>query len=141
MKPKSVLHSTHDLKKNGYHILRKLRKIETRKGAKKAYSFPFNDTFFFVLSIQALFEIMNKEYPEELVFLERCDRFQSYLENVAKKRQKINRTVLASFLQAYTKFFSHIVSVPHLFKFSDDIIEIWNTKCLMAYVATWGKNS
>ena len=79
MKLKSILRSNHDLKKNGYHVLRKLHKIETRKGASKAYASAFDDTFFFVLGVRALVEIINKEYPEELVFLSRCDRFLSYL--------------------------------------------------------------
>lgn len=141
MKLKSVLCSSHDLKKNGYHILRKLHKIETRKGANKAYASAINDTFFFVLSARALVEIINTEYPEELAFLERCDRFLSYLDKAAAKRQRINGTILASFLHAYTSFFNRIASIHHIFRFNDDIIELWNTKCLMAYVATWGRNS
>lgn len=140
MKLKSVLRSNHDLKKNGYRILWKLHKMETCKGANKAYASAFDDTFFFVLSVRALVEIISKEYPEELVFLERCNRFLSYLDQIAVKRKKINDTVLASFLHTYTGFFNHITSTHHIFKFNGDIIDLWNTKCLMAYIATWGEN-
>lgn len=141
MKLKSVLRSNHDLKKNGYIILRKLHKTETLKGAKKAYSTQFDDTFFFVLSVRALVDIIVKEYPEELFFLERCKRFLSYIDEVAAKRQRINGTILAAFLHAYTNFFNNIISTRHTFVFNDEIVELWNTKCLMAYVATWGINS
>ncbi len=141
MKLKSVLRSNHNLKKNGYIILRKLHKMETLKGANKAYSIQFDDTFFFVLSVRALVDVIAKEYPQEVAFLERCDRFLSYLNEVAANRQKINGTILASFLHAYTNFFNYIVSTRHPFCFSDEIVELWNTKCLMAYVATWGINN
>lgn len=141
MKLKSVLHASHDLKKNGYRILRKLHKIETNKGANKAYASAIDDTFSFVLSVRALVDIINKEYPEELAFLERCDRFLSYLDKVAAKRQRINGAILASFLHVYTGFFNRVVSTHHVFRFDSEIIELWNQKCLMAYIATWGRNS
>lgn len=141
MKLKSVLQSNHDLKKNGYHILRKLHKMETRKGAKKVYASAFDDTFFFVLCIRALVEIINKEYSEEVSFLKRCDSFLSYLDKLAQKRQKIDGAILASFLHAYTSFFNRIISNHQKFMFTDDIVELWNTKCLMAYLATWSRNS
>ena len=115
--------------------------METLKGAKKAYSTQFDDTFFFVLSVRALVDIIVKEYPEELFFFERCKRFLSYIDEVAAKRQRINGTILASFLHAYTNFFNNIISTRHTFVFNDEIVELWNTKCLMAYVATWGINS
>lgn len=140
MKLKSVLRSNHDLKKNGYHVLWKLHKIETRKGASKAYTSTFDDTFFFILGVRALVEIINKEYPEELVFLKRCDSFLSYLDKAAANRQRIDGSILASFLHAYTSFFNRIISTHHIFRFGNDIVELWNTKCLMAYIATWGKN-
>lgn len=140
MKLKSVLRSNHDLKKNGYQILRKLHKMETKKGANKAYLATIDDAFFFVLSVRALVDIVCKEYPEEVAFLDRCDRFLSYLNDVAEKRQRINSTTLASFLHSYTVFFNSIISSHHIFSFNDDIIELWNTKCLMAYIATWGIN-
>ena len=141
MKLKSVLRSNHDLKKNGYHVLWKLHKIETHKGANKAYASVFDDTFFFVLAVRALVEIINKEYPEELVFLSRCDRFLSYLDRTTAKRQRIDKSILASFLHAYTCFFNRIISTRHTFRFDNDIVELWNTKCLMAHIATWGRNS
>lgn len=137
MKLKSVLQSNHDLKKNGYHILRKLHKIETRKGASKAYASAYGDTFFFVLSVRALVEIIGKEYPEEVFFFKRCNEFLSYLDKVAAKRQKIDGTILASFLHAYTSFFNYIISIHHVFRFDNVIVNLWNTKCLMAYLATW----
>lgn len=140
MKLKSILRSNHDLKKNGYHILRKLHKMETNKGAIKAYATTFEETFFFVLSVRALVEIINKEYPEEMGFLERCNGFLSYLDEVAAKKQRVNCTVLASFLHAYTDFFNRVTMAHHSFEFNDEIIDLWNTKCLMAYVATWGSN-
>lgn len=141
MKLKSILRSSHDLKKNGYIILRKLHKMETIKGANKAYATQFEDTFFFVLSVRALVDVIAKEYPQEVVFLNRCDRFISYINVVASKRQRINGNILASFLHAYTDFFNYIISTRRSFCFSDEIVELWNTKCLMAYVATWGVNN
>ena len=137
MKMKSVLRSNHDLKKNGYQILRKLHKMETRKGAKKAYATTINNAYFFVLSIRALAEIIEKEYPEESFFLERCNRFLSYLNEAAAKGQRLNSAILSSFLHSYTCFFNYIISINHAFLFNNEIIELWNTKCLMAYLAAW----
>lgn len=140
MKLSSILKSNHDLKKNGYKILRKLHKMETRKGSEKAYATAFNDTYFFVLSARALVDVIRREYPEAEAFLIRCDRFLSYIDSMAEKRSRLNSSVLASFLHAYTVFFNRVIEERHPFVFNQDMIELWNTKCLMAYVATWGSN-
>ncbi len=141
MKFKSILRSNHDLKKNGYRILRKLHKMESCKGADKAYASAFDDTYFFVLSVRALVEIISIEYPEEKTFLDCCNRFLSYLDDTAKRKQRINCSVLASFLHTYTVLFNRVIASRHSFTFSEEIRELWNTKCLMAFIATWGSNS
>ncbi len=39
MKIKSVVKTNKDLKKNGYKMIRKLHKMEKKKGAEKAYDY------------------------------------------------------------------------------------------------------
>ena len=140
MKFDSVLKSNHDLKKNGYKILRKLHKMEKQKGAEVAYKAAFNNTYFFVLSIKSLVNIINIEYPKANQFKEKCDAFLQYLDSVANKKSRINSSMLASFLHAYTIFFNSVIENGHPFIFDQILIQEWNTRCLMAYIATWGLN-
>ncbi len=138
MKINSVLSNNHHLKKNGYKMLRKLRKMKKRKCANKIYSLTgFEDTYFFVLYCKALCEIIEKEYPEKLTFKDKCDSFLSYLESTAKKKQRINMHILKGFLTSYTKFFNKIILEKHHFYFDQEITDLWNNKCIMAYIATW----
>ena len=140
MKLKSILRSNHDLKKNGYKIIRKLHKLEKKDGSNRAYSSAFEDTYFFVLTCRELVEIIRKEYPDAEYFIVRCNTFLSYLDSIAAKKAKIEKSVLASFLRAYTRFFNNIIEEKHRFDFGTEILEKWNSKCLMAYIAAWGDN-
>ena len=140
MKLQSTLKSNHDLKKNGYRILSKLHKMETSKGIQKAYASAHNGTYFFALNVRALVEIIKKEYPEERLFHERCNSFLTYLDAIASRRARLNPSVLASFLHAYTTFFNYIIETHHSFCFDAQIRNMWNKDCLMSYIATWGNN-
>lgn len=51
MKFDSLLKSSHDLKKNGYKMVRKLHKLEGKNGADKAYSAVYQDTYFFFYAV------------------------------------------------------------------------------------------
>lgn len=142
MKFESVLKSNHDLKKNGYKVLRKLHKLEKKNGTERAYATILGDSYGFVLSCKALVDILKEEYgnSDELSkFLCRCDSFISYLESISTEKSKIDKTILASFLRSYTRFFNRIIKEKYPFVYNQKIIELWNMKCLMAYIATWGK--
>lgn len=141
MKFDSMLKSNHDLKKNGYKVLRKLHKLEKKNGAELAYSKALEESYGFVLSCQALIEIIYEEYghcDESSKFLGKCESFLSYLETISKTKSRINSKVLSSFLHSYTVFFNYIIKEKYHFVFNQRIIELWNMKCLMAYIATWG---
>ena len=140
MKFDSVLKSNHDLKKNGYRLLRKLHKMETIKGAKRAYAAVFADTYYFVLGCRSLAEIIKSEYPKAIYFGQKCDSFLVYLEKRAETQSKIEKQVLAAFLRSYTRFFNQVIEEKHEFRFDSKLIELWNVRCLMAYIATWGSN-
>lgn len=140
MKFDSILRSNHTLKKNGYRILRKLHKLESRNGAKRAYAAICRDTYFFVLSCRALVDIIEIEYPEEQFFRQKCESFLDYLESIASIRGRIDKSRLASFLRCYTDFFNRIIAEKHKFICDDNIVNLWNSKCLMAYIASWGNN-
>lgn len=144
MKFKSVLTSDHDLKKNGYKVIRKLYKMRKRKGAEIAYNAPYEDTYFFVLSIRSLAEIIEAEkygdYSYAVKFRKKCDHFLSYLDERAKGKMKLNKKVTAGFLRSYTKFFNNVLKSDHLFLFDQHVAELWNSKCLIAYLATWDTN-
>lgn len=143
MKLKSILNSSKDLKKNGYKMLHKLHKLEKRKGADKAYSVCLEDTYGFVLYCRTLVDIIKTEYNETddciLKFEKRCNNFLSYLDSIAQNKSKIKKSRLSNFLKSYTKFFNKMINKKYKFIFNQIIREKWNTKCLMAYIATWGK--
>lgn len=140
MKFDSILRSNHDLKKNGYKIIRKLHKMENMKGANLAYSSSYADTYFFVLSCRTLASIIEQEYPEAQTFCNRCDSFVKYLDKRATLKGRLEKPVLAGFLHAYTVFFNRIIREKHKFVFDQAIRDMWNLKCLMAYIAAWGEN-
>lgn len=143
MKLKSVLKSNKDLKKNGYKILCKLHKMEKKKGADRAYSVGLEDTYGFIIYCRTLTDIIKTEYDGTdeciLKFEKKCNNFLAYLDSIAQTQSKIKKSRLASFLKSYTKFFNRIMRKRYKFIFSQTIREKWNTKCLMAYIATWGK--
>lgn len=140
MKFDSVLKSNHDLKKNGYRFLRKLHKLEKHKGADRAYAAAIDDTYFFIIGCRALADIIKAEYPDAHVFAEKCDAFLIYLEAKARSKSRIDKGILSGFLRAYTRFFNRVIDQRKTFSFDQRMIELWNIKCLMAYVATWGDN-
>lgn len=143
MKLKSILNSSKDLKKNGYRMLRKLHKMEKKKGAYRAYSVCFEDVYGFVLYCRILIDIIKIEYDEtdEYIskFEKRCNNFLEYLDSIAQTQSKIEKSRLASFLKSYTKFFNKMMNKKYKFIFDKSVREKWNTECLMAYIATWGK--
>lgn len=145
MKLNSIISSNHSLKKNGYKLLCKLHKMEKKKGAQKAYSAALEDTYFFILYIESLMEIIDIEYdnPEKekciKKFKEKNKEFLNYICSISQKEQKINKRVLANYLKAYTRFFNKMIKTRYTYKLTDEILIIWNEKCLMAYIATWGK--
>lgn len=142
MKLKSVLKTNKDLKKNGYKMIRKLHKMEKKKGAEKAYGTSFENTYMFVLYCKGLTELIEMEYGEtdEFIFLfkKKCIKFMEYLSYISASKSKINKTYLASFLKSYTKFFNKIVNKKYPFLVNQKVLEKWNIGCLMAYIATWG---
>lgn len=137
MRFKPILKSHHDLKKNGYKILRKLHKLQKRKNVTRTIK--CDDTYYYVLSCKHLFEILNEEYGINAnSFLSKCDHFLEYLE--CNRGNRIDPTVLSSFLKAYTKFFNGIIGKGIPFSFNRNLVDIWNTKCLMAYNVAWCEN-
>ncbi len=140
MRLKSVLKSNRDLRKNGYIIIDKLHKMEKRKGALKAYKSEAEGTYFFIICIRALIDIIQIEYPEEHEFHAKSKSFLSYLEYVAKSKGRINRKRVGSFLKTYTTFFKYIERKKPEFFFSNEVLRKWNIECIMAYIATWGNN-
>lgn len=140
MKMRSILKSNQDLKKNGYTILRKLHKIETREGADHAYEVAINNSYFFVLSCRNLVDIIRIEYPFANSFVHSCESFLEYLTDISAKKNRINRRKLSRFLHSYTLFFNKIIAEKHAFIYNQTIIDVWNTGCLMAYIAAWGTN-
>ena len=140
MKFDSILRSNHDLKKNGYQIIRKLHKMECKEGANRAYSAQLGRTYYFVLGCVALVDIIKKEYPDAAVFATKCDSFLSYLDSAAKTKSTLSKSIIGSFLRSYTSFFNRVEAEKKPFAFDQQILELWNIKCLMAYIATWSNN-
>lgn len=142
MKIKSVVKTNKDLKKNGYKMIRKLHKMEKKKGAEKAYGVSFENTYMFVLYCKGLTELIEMEYGEtdEFVFLfkKKCIKFMEYLTFISASKSKINKSYLASFLKSYTKFFNKIIAKKYPLHVNQKALEKWNISCVMAYIAAWG---
>lgn len=142
MKIKSVVKTNKDLKKNGYKMIRKLHKMEKKKGAEKAYGVSFENTYMFVLYCKGLTELIEMEYGEtdEFVFLfkKKCIKFMEYLTFISASKSKINKSYLASFLKSYTKFFNKIIAKKYQLHVNQKALEKWNIGCVMAYIAAWG---
>ena len=142
MKIKSVVKTNKDLKKNGYKMIRKLHKMEKKKGAEKAYGVSFENTYMFVLYCKGLTELIEMEYGEtdEFVFLfkKKCIKFMEYLTFISASKSKINKSYLASFLKSYTKFSNKIIAKKYPLHVNQKALEKWNIGCVMAYIAAWG---
>lgn len=142
MKLQSLIRGHKDLKKNGYKMLRKLHKMEKKKGAKRAYATSYEDVYMFVLYCEALVDIIKTEYNDReeyvLYFEKKSKRFLVYLNSIAETKSKMNKSRLARFLKVYTRFFNKIINKNYTFYFDQGMIEKWNLNCLMGFVATWG---
>lgn len=143
MKFDSIITSNHALKKNGYKMLRKLHKLEDKKGAREAYKAAYENTYFFVLACQDLARIIELEYGNDDIkwirnFKMKSDSFIAYLNAAASVQKKIDKGILAGYLRAYTKFFNRVIEEHIVFHMTPEILALWNEKCLMAYIATWG---
>lgn len=86
-------------------------------------------------------EIIEAEYPGASKFSEICDVFIRYLDSVAARKGLINKSYLAEFLRSYTRFFNEVIDRKVRYTVNHELITLWNQKCLMAYIATWGKNT
>ena len=144
MKFDSLLKSNHDLKKNGYKILRKLHKLENRANLSKAYGASCSKGCFVVLSCKELADIISDmygSYDEQYIksFLHHTAWFVNYLESVARIYSTLKSSILATYLTAYTKFFNQIIEGQRV-KFSPNrvLYTKWNAGCIMAYTAVWG---
>ena len=143
MKFCSILCSHHDLKKNGYKIIKKLHKLERRTNLDRAYSKSCQDGFFVVLACKNLAELLELQYGKyENVyiqsFLQRTNQFVAYLEFTANNHARVNAQYLSAYLSAYTTFFHQIRNDRILFDSNPQIIEKWNVGCIMAYNVVWG---
>ncbi len=137
MKFKPVLKNHHDLKKNGYKVVRKLHKLEKKKNVRS--SGKMDGICFYVLSCRHLAELIEVEYADHTFaakFTHKCDSFIKYLEK--HQDERIDKSRLAAFLHEYTKFFNRVVEERIPFIFDSQMTELWNNKCLMAYISAWG---
>lgn len=146
MKFKPFLQCHHDLKKNGYKIIKKLHKLESRKNLDSIYLMKCKEGYFFVLSCKNLFNIICMQYNSNDSIVSQFKKFDSksnmflhHLETIAQNQMRINKHILASYLSAYTKFFNFIIAQQIPFHMSQDDIVYWNSKCIMAYYAAWKK--
>lgn len=141
MKFDSVLKSNHDLKKNGYKMIKKLHSLELRKGADKAYRAQLGQTYMFVQMCVHLVDIINREYPQSnpivSSFSNKCSAFLKHLDDISSHNRKINKSILSGFLRSYTRFFNYICANKFKFTFDQAIVDTWNQKCIMAYISTW----
>ena len=144
MKFDSIIKSNHDLKKNGYKILRKLHKLEKRSNISKAYGAYCPKGYFVVLSCKELADILFDlygSYEDQFIqeFFKKTNNFINYLDNISVKHKRIDSTILSNYLTAYTQFFNYIIDECHVkFSYNSSFLMKWNAGCIMAYTAVWG---
>lgn len=140
---KSLISNHHDLKKNGYKILKKLHKLEKRTNLGAIYSCSCPEGYFFILACKNLADILTQQYgcyekPYIQSFLKRTEQFVTYLDIVARKQARINPGQLSSYLSSYTEFFNRINKDHIVFVVDKNMLDKWNIGCIMAYTAVWG---
>ncbi len=146
MNLKSILRCNHDLKKNGYKIIRKLHKLESRKNLDKVYIRKCREGYFAVLSFVNLISLIQKQYSDNKdisfvfnEFMRKSNIFLHHLEYVSENRIRVNRHKLSSYLSSYTDFFNTIIQLKVPFNITQEVLIDWNRKCVMAYYAVWSK--
>ncbi|MBO5171222.1 MAG: hypothetical protein J6B70_10855 [Oscillospiraceae bacterium] len=143
MKFKSIITSHHDLKKNGYKILRKLHKLEKRDNLAGIYSHFCPEGYFVVLACKNLAEILAMQYsscdrPYIQTFLVRTERFITHIDTIAHEHIRVNPALLSNYLSSYTEFFNRVAEDRIEFTVDKEILAKWNIGCIMAYTAVWG---
>lgn len=138
---KSTITNMHDFKKNGYKIIKKLHKLEKRKNLKTAYSSTNGSTYFWVISVEGLINLLKSQYGtynNQFVteFLKCSNDFVTYINNVAKRKGKISKKRVASYLHSYTKFYNKAKGTINL-RSSINLLSTWYINCVMPYYSVW----
>jgi len=145
---KPFLKSTHDLKKNGYKVLRRLHRIENADAARSIYqksckqgAFVFLSVFHLANVVRDSMQLENKEYAEHKKFAVRTQKLVDILLKASTEGCAISRQVVVSYLKAYTKFFNFVKENRQKIMYNQAIHDEWSNKVVLAYIATWGNKS
>jgi len=129
------------MKKNGYKILRKLHKLESRHNLLKyrpKIRFAYYSCKELIDLLYSVYGIHNDQYIQD--FFKKSYHFCRYVKYICDTNSRINKSILSDYLTTYTKFFIYIKQSHIKFTVNHNFIESWHTKCLMSYIAIWGDN-
>lgn len=133
------LKSTHDLKKCSYRMLRKMHSLEARGSLRECPK--LNNEYYVVLCLQHMADIMGKSYT----YNANAKDFALGLEELIKVLQmrtqnglRVNRSILVACLKTHTRVFNWLEDNKIRIKADDALSELWNMKCVVAYVCQFG---
>ena len=112
-----------------------------RKNLKTAYSSTNGSTYFWVISVEGLINLLKSQYGtynNQFVteFLKCSNDFVTYINNVAKRKGKISKKRVASYLHSYTKFYNKAKGTINL-RSSINLLSTWYINCVMPYYSVW----
>lgn len=146
MKFDVIITNNHQLKKNGYKVIRKLRDVNRPGKFTKAASASCNEGSYYYLACKALVELMKEVYlpsenPTVNRFFQDADSFLNYLNQASAMKEKLNTSRIAAFERDYTTFFHYLSKENIEYSDSPKARSLWGEKCLMAHLAVWSGGS
>jgi hypothetical protein len=139
MKLHLALRSTHDLKKASYSMLKKFHKIEYRGSLRECAK--LGNEPYLVLCLEHMSSVIKNCYTDTFTGysgLSQLDTLIQSLKSTALTRMRIDRRILVSCLVAHTEFFNFLEMNRHRIATNKDIVDEWNIKCVMAFLAQFG---
>jgi len=129
-----ALRSTRDLKRITYRMLRKLHRIKTRRSFKNSYK--FGDEYCIILYLQHMVETI------EGVYMKKEENVVKYLNEIitllrikTKEDLMIHHSLLVSCLRRHTQVFNWLKRNKISLIKTQEILILWTTQCVPAYVA------
>lgn len=140
-KMNDALQSTRKLRKISYRMLRKLHKLEKRRSLSCAKK--LGEEWAPLLFVQHLSEIIDLCYMQDAINIPSVLSLKESLVGLTvfhKKRASIDRAVLVSCLKQHTAAFNDLFEQKIQVSISQVSLNLWRTRCLMAYVCQFGNN-
>lgn len=134
-----ALKSTHHLKKVSYRMLRKLHWLESHRSLEKSHK--FGNEYCVILYLRHMVETIESVYRKN----DAVDNVIKYLNSIinhltdkTKEDLKIHRPLLVSCLRRHTRVFNWLKRNKINITIDSELVVLWSTKCVPAYVGQFG---